>query len=408
MKSREKFFRSTIPLVVLFWAVSAALPIAAGDLVVTRYFSGLWDQPKQESQGIILQIIDQEEDGKPKAVAYWFTYGDDLGTTWYVAIGHVEGNQVLTTLYTAYGVSFMEDDSPELTPVETVGELILTFGNCNHGVASYSLEEGGEATSGEFEVKRLAALYNSRCTGGISDDTPSDAKPVKLEVELDPPLESGDGEGMARFWERSDRSDLHISVGGIPDDLYSVRYCTADYPDVLEVTGGEGSVKFRSPEVEGILHLILSPRDCLIEVYKGGDVFLTSGENFLGEKGKGDDEDENEAGTEVKVEMTNVSAGMYPEAAGELKYEVEGDYAEFKVEIEDAPAGVYGFWVDGNLEGQFEVNEQGTGKLRFSDPQEGGALMLNFAPPWDKIMEVCGPAAPDGPCILEAHFSPSP
>ena len=58
---------------------------------MTRYFSGLWDQPRQESQGIILQIIDQEDDTR-KAVAYWFTYGDDLHTAWYMGLGEVVGD----------------------------------------------------------------------------------------------------------------------------------------------------------------------------------------------------------------------------------------------------------------------------------------------------------------------------
>ena len=82
-----RFFFS---LIILSWAMLMTVPALADELVVTRYFSGLWDQPKQESQGIVLQIIDQEEDGKKKAVAYWFTYGDDLNTAWFMAIGHVQ------------------------------------------------------------------------------------------------------------------------------------------------------------------------------------------------------------------------------------------------------------------------------------------------------------------------------
>ena len=45
----------------LFLTVTASMPALAGDLVVTRYFSGLWEQPQHESQGLVLQIIDQTE-----------------------------------------------------------------------------------------------------------------------------------------------------------------------------------------------------------------------------------------------------------------------------------------------------------------------------------------------------------
>jgi len=100
MKHYQIMIRFVFSLIVLSWAIAMTVPAKAGELVVTRYFSGLWDQPRQEAQGIMLQIIDQEEDGKKKAVAYWFTYGDDLNTAWYMAIGHVEGDQVVMKLYT--------------------------------------------------------------------------------------------------------------------------------------------------------------------------------------------------------------------------------------------------------------------------------------------------------------------
>jgi hypothetical protein len=403
MKIKAKPFRITTASTALCWVLSAASPLEAADLVVTRYFSGLWDQPQQESQGIMLQVIDQEEDGSPRAVAYWFTYGDDLDPFWYVAIGHVDGDRVVTTLYTASGVSFMQDSSPELSTVETAGELILSFRNCNHGVATYMLGEGDAAESGEFEIKRLAALYNSRCTGGISDNTPSDAKPLMLEVALTPPDE-GEGKGKARFWERTDRSDLHISVEYIADGSYGVRYCAEDYPDVLQVVENEGAVAFRSPEAPGKEHLLEDPRNCTIEVYDGGGVVLSSGDDVLGEKQKGQDKDKD--GTEVEVAMQNVSV-EHPAAEGELKYEVRGDSAEFEVEIEGAPAGTYGFFVAGNPEGDINVDDSGKGKLKFSDPQKDGQLPLNFEPPWDKMMEVRGPAPADA-TILEAAFPSAP
>ena len=90
MKSRIFF-----ALFTLVWAVSAH----ASDFTVTRYFSGLWEQSHHESQGIVLQIIDQEdEEGNPVAVAYGFSYGDDLERAWVLALGVGAGSQVLMDL----------------------------------------------------------------------------------------------------------------------------------------------------------------------------------------------------------------------------------------------------------------------------------------------------------------------
>ena len=70
MKNHQFMFRVLFTLFMLSWAIAVTIPSSAAELVVTRYFSGLWDQPKQESQGIMLQIIDQEEDGKKTGNSY--------------------------------------------------------------------------------------------------------------------------------------------------------------------------------------------------------------------------------------------------------------------------------------------------------------------------------------------------
>jgi len=390
--------------IVCLTAVAASLlgmaPALAGDLTVTRYFSGLWEQSRQESQGIVLQIIDQEEKGNPKAVAYWFTYGDDAQSAWHMAIGHVEGDQVLMELYTAFDVDFMQDEDESLNPVEVTGWLNLTFDNCNKGMAEYELD----GIEGDFEIRRLAGLYNGRCTGGISDNTPSDAKPTKLEVKLYPPVEGAEGEGKAMFWERSDRSDFHISVEDLVDGEYDVAYCDEDsvlYEDVLLVEDGEGAVQFRSPEAAGKILLIESPRDCQINVKLGQETILTSGEAVLSKKAKGpkDDDENGDDGLEIKVELENTGIEGFLEAEGEAEYEVEGDEREFEIEIEDVPAGSYGFFVEGLQQGTIEVTED-KGKLKFSAPQKGATELLNFDPlgEWIEVKNA------EDNTILEAAF----
>lgn len=389
---KKRFFLS---LVAAAWSLASLAPAFAGDLVVTRYFSGLWEQPHQESQGIVLQIIDQEEDGMPKAVAYWFTYGDDMQSAWHMAIGQVNGDRVEMMLYSSYDVDFMQEADDAVNPVEVTGTLDLTFHNCNKGEAEYTLGDD----EGSFEIRRLAGLYNGRCTGGISDNTPGDAKPLMLEVALMPPegMES-DAKGKAKFWERADRSDFHVSAEYLADGLYDIAYCAASYEGVLEVTEGEGAVQFRSPEAAGKIFLTLDPRDCTIDVLQGGDVVLTSGENVLGEKVKGPKDKGDETKIELALENTGVTG--YEDAEGKVEYEVGSDEREFEIEIEDVPAGSYGLFVGGSPEGTIEVNASGKGKLKFSDPQREDRELLGFDP-MGQIVEV---ANGDDVTILEVTF----
>jgi hypothetical protein len=367
------------------WALTASLPVFAGELVVTRYFSGLWEQTHEESQGIVLQVVDQEDaEGDPRAVAYWFTYGDDLESAWYLAVGEVEGDRVIMDLYTSGGVNFMQPAS-DLEPVDVTGTLTLTFRNCNKGMAAYEITEGDNAGAGEFEISRLASLYNSRCSGGISDNTPGDAKPLMLEARLLPPADGLPGEGKAKFWERSDRSDFHVSAEDLPNGLYDVGYCDVLYEGILEIVDGEGAAQFRSPEAEGKTLLIEDPRGCRIDLLQGDTVFLTSGEAVLSEKERGPKDDD---GAQVKVEVDLESTGVIEGAKGEVEYEIEGDEAEFSVQIQGVPAGDYTLLVDNVDKGTLTVTMDGAKtKLKLTDPPTADTDLLDFVP-WNATIEI--------------------
>jgi hypothetical protein len=405
MKNHQFMFRVLFTLFMLSWAIAVTIPSSAAELVVTRYFSGLWDQPKQESQGIMLQIIDQEEDGKKRAVAYWFTYGDNLDTAWYVGIGLVEGDQVILTLYTAEGVSFMEDDLPGDASVFEVGALVLSFKNCNHGTASYETSEE-LLGSGEFEIKKLAGLYNSRCSGGISDDTPSNAKPLQLEVGLEPAREGISGKGKAKFWERVDRSDFHASAENVADGEYAIWICEEDDLEMVgtvTVADGEGQTQFRSPEAAGKDLLTFDPRNCRIELHDAEGAALTSGDDVLAEKGNSGGS--NGGGvSELSVDLDNVSV-VFPEVTGTAEYRIKNNSIEFDVEIKDLLPGLYPLYVDFFEVGQIEVIEDDgemKGRLRFSDPPKEEREFLGFDPR-GKLIEVMDGADP----LLEVFFPES-
>jgi hypothetical protein len=385
--------RPILLLMALIWAAAVSAPLLASDLIVTRYFSGLWDQPKQENQGIVLQIVDTDPERK-NAVAYWFTYGDDLESAWFIGIGEVVGSEVILDMYTVSGIGFMQDDMPDIDQVASVGSMVLSFRNCNHGTAQYDIGNGAQG-SGEFEIRKLAGLYNSRCSGGISDDTPSHAKPVKLEVELMPARDGISGKGKAKFWERVDRSDFHVSAEDIADGDYDILVCGA-VVGTLPVTAGYGKVEYRSPDAEGKTLLTFKPRGCPIALHDAEGAVLSSGDEVLAPKTPpGQDGDRGMSDTTVSLEST----GVIPGAEGEVTLQVKMNSTEFEVEIDNVPAGDYPVDVGGMEQGQIGVNPSGKGRLRFSDPQKEDRLPLGFDPRGEWIEVRSGDDV-----ILEAAF----
>ena len=89
----------------MFLTLLFSSSLFASNLLITRSFSGVWDQPDHESQGIILQIGEQiDEFGEPKKVgiAYWFTFGIDLQSSWYLGVGDVNGNEINMRMITSH------------------------------------------------------------------------------------------------------------------------------------------------------------------------------------------------------------------------------------------------------------------------------------------------------------------
>ncbi|NND44928.1 MAG: hypothetical protein HKN58_06360 [Xanthomonadales bacterium] len=369
----------------------------ADHLVISRYFSGAWVHPGHESQGLVLHIADAEDDEKV-GVAHWFTFGDDLQTAWFVAVGPVNGHEINMTLFTASGIGFMDGEVVADAMVEEIGTLDLSFRNCNHGTAAFETSEEAIG-SGEFDIRRLTSLYRSRCSGGISDDTPSDRRPTKLSVRLLPARDDISGGGKAQFWERPDRSDFKVRAEGMPDGVYDLLVCAADIGD-MEVVAGEGELEYRSPGIDSKLLLDFDPRDCPIELVDGLGVALSSGDAVLAPHEPGGHQGDDVAGIVIEVDFVNT--GVAPGASGKAKFETHGDQTGFSVEIEDLPAGLYPLLVAGDQKGQIEVVEDGgqfKGKLKFSNPVGDGSVLLDFDPRGAIVEVLQGDAV-----ILESLF----
>jgi len=288
------------------------------DVMVTRNFTGLWDQPEHESQGINLQVISQAS-GEKVSVAYWFTYGDDRETAWFLGVGTVSGNRIEMLLYEGSGVGFLEHDSPGNDQVLEVGTMEIEFFSCTEGEVTFmtDIEVVG---SGVFPIEKFADVFDDNgCDDNGGDDNGGDDN-------------GGDDNGGDDNGGDDNGGDDNGGDDNGGDD-----------------NGGDDN---------------------------GGD------DNGGDDNGGGDDGGvDNDFGTtEIEVDLTNM--GVFPLASGDAKLEQRVDRTDFSVEIEDVPAGGYDLRIGDNIVGTIQAVKMPDGsiegELEFRNPQEPGKLPLDF------------------------------
>ena len=139
----------------------------ANDFELDRTFSGIWDMVDHQSQGVVLNISKGPE-GEKIGSMMWFTYGDDMETAWYLAVGPVDGNEIIMKLYNSSGVGFLQEiveegEGEQVNPLEQIGEVVVSFRNCNQGMLGFDTPEDVLGT-GEIGLKRLTSIYNYALT----------------------------------------------------------------------------------------------------------------------------------------------------------------------------------------------------------------------------------------------------
>ena len=411
----KKQFLLIISILLLLPAIAAAQ-----DVNVTRYFTGLWNQTEHESQGINLQVIKQNS-GDKVAVAYWFTYGDDEKSAWFMGVGQASGNRIEMKLYEVSGVGFLEDDSPGNDQVAEVGTMEIEFSSCDDGEVTFTTEIAAVG-SGAFPVARLTDLFNSQCSGGVSDDTSSDVPFSEQRIALAPARAGIIGSGHADFEERADRTEFSVEVEDLADGSYRIFVGGTDRGELV-VNLGIGETEYRSPAEAGKILLTFDPRGQLIEVHDGQDAVVTSGDSVLdggddngGDDNGGDDNGGDDNGDEngaedidfgtVDIEVELINTGVYSAASGDAKLEPRVDRTDFSVEIEDVPIGNYGLRIGGEAVGTIEVKmlQDGSveGELEFRNPVEPGKILLDFDPRGQQIDVLDGSTV-----ILETLFPSS-
>jgi len=395
--------------------MALTMNVFSSELMVTRAFTGAWDQVNQESQGLNFQVIAQA-DGSKTAVAHWYTYGSDRKSAWYLGVGHIVDDHVNFELYRSDDVGFMQNGLPGDDSVVSIGTMTMSFHDCNSGNVTFDTNHD-EVGQGSFEIGRLTNIMNMHCSGGISDNMDGMSMYGEQRIDLLSAREDITGSGHARFAAYSGHSAFEVTSEGLADGSYHI-YVGEEQRGSFDVVGGTGGLEFASPAETHKPLLTFDPRGMQIRVHDETGVVLSSvdgtfepeyhghdgdndhmygcgndmgsmgsmgGMGGMGDHGGGhginDCVDDGEA---IEIEANLASTGQIQGARGEAEWEMTTNYIRFSVEIDNVPAGSYPLMVGGIEVGIIEAHEMmhsGVyGRIMFRDPQTYGGYHLGFDP----------------------------
>jgi hypothetical protein len=121
------------------------------DLQINAGHSGAWYNPVTSGQGQLIDVIPADQ----YMFLAWFTFTDAASNTpfeqhWYTAQGNYDGNQAELILYETLGGRF---DDPQEVAINPVGEVAVSFSNCEQGQMVYSIDTDGR--QGTIPLQRL-------------------------------------------------------------------------------------------------------------------------------------------------------------------------------------------------------------------------------------------------------------
>lgn len=392
------------------FAHETGLGNSSDGMIVTRNFTGIWDQVDQQSQGLALQVVEQLDDSR-RSVVYWYTYGSDRKTAWFIGIGDLVDDRIEFELFETTDVGFMQDVIPGSDPAQSIGHMTIVFESCESGVVTYETDNA-EVGSGSFNIERLLEVMNTHCSGGISDDMYADGMFGEQRLGLTPAREGITGSGHARYEDYPGHMEFEVNVDGLPDGDYHLYVGMQDRGGIT-VQGGHGVVDFASPGEDGKRMMTFDPRGVKIEIHDDQGVMLSTFDNSFEEDDNGHhgDEDHNydcefgpgsghgggmgggmgdgmmdcvDDGEFIEIEADLENTDVLPGAKGDAEWKMNSERVEFSVEIEDLPVGSYTLKVGGIEVGiitAFTMHDSEVyGHIKFRDPETNGREHLDFEP----------------------------
>ncbi len=365
---------------------------AASAVSITREFTASWYDPAHSGHGFNFEIVGS---GNSKTMlGYWYTYDAQGNPSWMFATGPVVGDQAQLTGYATTGGAFGNNFDPRDVQVQAWGTLSVGFEDCNHGVVHFNPNDPA-LPDGSMPITRLTSLYNSSCSGGVSDDTNSSATAGEIIQFMTTTGAAPGAQAKLKYEERADRTEFSVELEDVPAGAYTLRVDGADRGgiQVVAVTGGtEGELEFRSPVEPGKILLDFDPRGKEIAVTRGSTQYFTA---VFGSTGStppiaGGAPPFGNALYTLSVEPAGNDG---PELSAEL--EQRSDRVDFKVEVEDTAVGSYLVRVGGTPRGTLNVVAVpggSNGELEFRNPGEPGKETLDFDPRGQLIEIVSGSA----------------
>lgn len=403
--------------------MALTMNVFSAELMVTRAFTGAWDQVNHESQGLDLQVIAQD-DGSNVAVAYWYTYGNDRNSAWYLGIGHIVDDRVDFELYHSKDVGFMQNGMPGNDSVTSIGTMTMSFHDCNSGTVTFNTSHD-EVGQGSFEIGRISNVMNMHCTGGISDNMGGMSMYGQRRIDLLSARNDITGSGHARFEAYAGRGVFEVNTESLPDGTYHL-YVGEEDRGTFDVVGGIGGLEFASPAETNKPLLAFDPRGLQIRIHDEAGAVLSSFEGVFEEGYYGHHGDYGhmydcsygnqmggwgwmggmghmggmggmghmggwgnmdycvQEGDVIEINANMTSTGQINGARGVAEWDMTTNHMGFSVEIDNVPAGSYPLMVDGIEVGiieAYQMMHSGVyGRIMFRDPQTYGGYYLNFDP----------------------------
>jgi len=129
------------------------------DFSINSGLTGAWYNPETSGQG---QLIDLDPESQYMFLA-WFTFTDGVSPNpneqhWFTAQGNYNGNTAQLVLYETLGGQF---DAPQEVSTDPVGEVVLSFTDCETGQMDYTIET--LALQGSIPLQRAIPGSGNSC-----------------------------------------------------------------------------------------------------------------------------------------------------------------------------------------------------------------------------------------------------
>jgi hypothetical protein len=213
------------------------------DFTINAGIAGAWFNPDTTGQG---QFIDVEPEEQFMFIS-WFTFTDAASDNpfeqqWFTAQGNYSDNTANLDLFETLGGKF---DDPQMVTTTRIGEVTLSFSDCDFGHMTYSFDEGG--LQGQFPLIRVISGSGNVCEE-LSGNT---TQAVDINAGMDgawfDPNTSGQGYFIDAHPDPEGDNIIFVSWFTYGDETASgQRWLTAqgDFEgsiaeiDVFETTGG--------------------------------------------------------------------------------------------------------------------------------------------------------------------------